>query len=131
VQIKTGFATPLPGNGKIPAAVATESPQRALLMAPAERADIIVDFKGLSPGTRVRMINTAPDSPFGGFNGDPAADPATTGQVMEFVVGSDKGLPDDPSTKPSTRPSRHWAQSATLPTRAAFRSMKHRRPLCA
>jgi hypothetical protein len=33
------------------------------------------------------MINTAPDSPFGGFPDIPA-DPATTGQVMEFVVNN-------------------------------------------
>ncbi len=56
-----------------------------LLMGNAERADVIVDFRGVQPGTRVRMINTGPDEPFGGFPG-PAADPATTGQVMEFVV---------------------------------------------
>ena len=30
------------------------------------------------------MINTAPDAPFGGFPDIPA-DPATTGQVMQFV----------------------------------------------
>ena len=54
-------------------------------MGLAERADVIVDFSGLTDGTRVRMINTAPDAPFGGFP-DVPADPATTGQVMEFVV---------------------------------------------
>ena len=33
------------------------------------------------------MINTAPDAPFGGFPDIPA-DPATTGQVMQFVVNT-------------------------------------------
>lgn len=56
-------------------------------MGLAERADVIVDFRGLPDGTVVRMTNTAPDSPFGGF-GDPEADPATTGQVMQFVVNT-------------------------------------------
>jgi spore coat protein A len=58
-------------------------------MGLAERADVIVDFRGLPDGTVVRMINTGPDEPFGGF--DPAsvpADPDTTGQVMQFVVNN-------------------------------------------
>ncbi len=65
-------------------------PGQALLMASAERMDIIVDFTNLATGTKVRMINTAPDTPFGGFP-DFAADPQTTGQVMEFVVGPNYG----------------------------------------
>ena len=64
VMIQTGFATPLPGNGTIPAPVAAPHPSQALLMGPAERADVIIDFTGLANGTRIRMINTAPDAPF-------------------------------------------------------------------
>jgi spore coat protein A, manganese oxidase len=90
IRISTGFATPLPGNGTLPAPVAAPDPDQALLMALAERADVIIDFSGLSDGTVVRMINTAPDEPFGGFNGvageSSMADPLTTGQVMQFVV---------------------------------------------
>ncbi|MEW8508064.1 MAG: multicopper oxidase domain-containing protein [Candidatus Thiodiazotropha sp.] len=60
---------------------------QGLLMGPAERADVIVDFRGLPDGTVIRMINRAPDSPFGGTQADdPPADPETTGQVMQFVV---------------------------------------------
>ncbi len=70
--------------------VTPPDPQQALLMAPAERADVIVDFTGLPAGTRVRVINTAPDAPFGGFP-DVPADADTSGQVMEFVVGVDVG----------------------------------------
>ncbi len=56
-------------------------------MGVAERADVIVDFRGLPDGTIITMTNTAADSPFGGFPDTPA-DPATTGQVMRFVVNS-------------------------------------------
>ena len=66
----------------------TADPQEALLMGLAERADTLVDFSNLPAGTvKVRMINTAPDAPFGGFPDIPA-DPGTTGQVMEFVVNT-------------------------------------------
>jgi hypothetical protein len=97
VRIETGFATPLPGNGTLPPLVAAPDPQQALLMGLAERADVIVDFSGLPDGTRVRMTNTAPDAPFGGFP-DVPADPDTTGQVMEFVVNSALLLPSDANT---------------------------------
>lgn len=88
VMIKTGFATVLPGNGTIPAEnqlTPQSSREGALLMAPAERVDVLVDFSGLPDGTVVRMINTAPDAPFGSFPDTPA-DPGTTGQVMQFVI---------------------------------------------
>ena len=85
VRVRTGEQIALtPGNGERDSAPNPDDP-RALLMAPAERADVIVDFSQLPNGTVVRMINTAPDSPFGGFPADPA-DPGTTGQVMQFVV---------------------------------------------
>jgi FtsP/CotA-like multicopper oxidase with cupredoxin domain len=58
-------------------------------LASGERMDVIVDFTGLTPGTALYLINEGPDEPFhGGAVGvdfDPA-DPATTGQVMKFVV---------------------------------------------
>ena len=60
-----------------------------ILMAPAERADVIVDFTGLPVGTVLYLINEGPDEPFGGGvpgTDFPAADPATTGQVMKFEV---------------------------------------------
>jgi FtsP/CotA-like multicopper oxidase with cupredoxin domain len=87
VEVETGFTTTHQGGP----AIATPDPQQALLMGLAERADVLVDFRGLANGTHVRMINTAADAPFGGFDSlDPDADPpalvATTGQVMEFVV---------------------------------------------
>lgn len=53
-----------------------------LLIAPAERLDVVVDFSQLPIGARVIMNNIGPDEPFGGppF---PAPDPATTGQVID------------------------------------------------
>jgi FtsP/CotA-like multicopper oxidase with cupredoxin domain len=73
-----------------------------LLMGPAERADVIVDFTGLPVGTRIYLINEGPDEPFGG--GIPGtdfapADPATTGQVMRFrvvdLMSTDASTPPD------------------------------------
>jgi bilirubin oxidase len=68
-----------------------------LVMAPAERADVIVDFTDVPVGTEIILLNVGPDEPFKGFNAngslsdgeggalDPA-DPASTGQVMQFRV---------------------------------------------
>jgi len=89
VQVSTGFKTRLPGNGTRPAPTPAASPDEALLMGLAERADVLVDFGNLPADTvTVRMINTAPDAPFGGFPDIPA-DPGTTGQVMQFTVTAD------------------------------------------
>ena len=72
-----------------------------LLMGPAERADVIVDFTNVPVNTEIVLLNLGPDEPFGG--GEPpgdfdAADPETTGQVMKFVVRRSRGR--DPSTPP-------------------------------
>jgi FtsP/CotA-like multicopper oxidase with cupredoxin domain len=59
-----------------------------LLMGVAERADLIVDFANVPVGNYV-LGNVGPDEPFsGGVPGVdfPVADPATTGQVMQFRV---------------------------------------------
>jgi FtsP/CotA-like multicopper oxidase with cupredoxin domain len=60
-----------------------------LLMAPAERADVIVDFTNVPAGMSLYLLNEGPDEPFSG--GEPgtdfeAADIDTTGQVMKFAV---------------------------------------------
>ncbi|MGB5261820.1 MAG: multicopper oxidase domain-containing protein [Gammaproteobacteria bacterium] len=104
VKIVRGARATLPGNGSDPLLTAAPLPDFAdplaeetvegLLMGLAERADTIVDFEHLPAGTvRVRMINTAPDAPFGGFP-DLVADPATSGQVMEFVLVSNTSAGD-------------------------------------
>jgi spore coat protein A len=72
---------------------------RMLLLSPAERADVIVDFTAVPVGTPVTLLNLGPDEPYGGGvpgeDFDPA-DPETTGQVMEFRVISATG--EDNST---------------------------------
>jgi bilirubin oxidase len=94
-------------GGYLPAPVALNSVQLAV----AERADVIVDFSRVRPGTQLYLINEGPDEPFGG--GEPetdfaAADPGTTGQVMKFVVTSptsaDTSVPPDRLALPAPRP---------------------------
>jgi FtsP/CotA-like multicopper oxidase with cupredoxin domain len=59
-----------------------------LLIAPAERADVVVDFSSFDVGDEIYLINEGPDSPFGGLpiDAEEIADPSTTGQVMKFKV---------------------------------------------
>jgi len=60
-----------------------------LLMGPAERADVIVDFTNVPVGSEIVLLNLGPDEPFGGGvpnNDFDASDPATTGMVMQFRV---------------------------------------------
>jgi len=78
----------------------TSTNNNQLLMALAERADVIVDFTNVPVGDYL-LGNLGPDEPFGG--GIPGADfepadPESTGQVMQFrVVPS---LTPDPTTPP-------------------------------
>jgi FtsP/CotA-like multicopper oxidase with cupredoxin domain len=104
-----------------PVAVSAPGASPPLLVAPAERADLIVDFAG-HDGATLTLRNTA-NAPYP--DGDPA-DPETNGQVMRFIVGrrpasaSDRSL--DPSritqlrTTPIERPSvpAHDARALTL-----------------
>jgi FtsP/CotA-like multicopper oxidase with cupredoxin domain len=91
-----------------------------LLMAPAERADVVVDFSDVPAGTRIYLENIGPDEPFGG--GEPCfgtggavvpgvcdflpADPGTTGVVMAFdvVPSSGRDLSRIPSALPAEGP---------------------------
>jgi spore coat protein A len=71
-----------------------------LLMGLAERADMIVDFTNVPVGNHV-LANVGPDEPFGG--GVPGtdfapADPANTGQILQFRVVP--ALAADPTTPP-------------------------------
>ncbi|HSK69611.1 MAG TPA: multicopper oxidase, partial [Candidatus Limnocylindria bacterium] len=61
--------------------------QDELLLAPAERADILVDFSALAPGQTVTLLNLGPDDPFKTVDEiEEPADPETTGLVMQFRV---------------------------------------------
>lgn len=82
-----------------------------LLIAGAERADVIIDFSNIPEGTTINLLNIGPDEPFGG--GVPgvdfaAADPATTGQVMQFRVvkraGADTSTPPEQLNLPDIEP---------------------------
>jgi FtsP/CotA-like multicopper oxidase with cupredoxin domain len=60
-----------------------------ILMGPAERADVIVDFTNVPRGSYV-LGNVGPDEPFGGGVPGldfPVADPDSTGRIMQFNVG--------------------------------------------
>ena len=73
-------------QGLLPAPVEV----RRLLLAPAERADVIVDFRNARRAS-VRLMNDAPTP----YPGGKAPDPNTTANVMQFRVN-----------KPLTRPDR-------------------------
>jgi spore coat protein A, manganese oxidase len=78
-------------GGLLPAPVKLKQ----LLMSPAERADVIVDFSKVKAGTTVTLLNEGPDSPFGGaVTGLAKADMATTGMVMQFRVLGPPAAPD-------------------------------------
>jgi spore coat protein A, manganese oxidase len=75
-----------------------------LLLGLAERADLIVDFTNVPVGNFV-LGNVGPDEPFGGGEpgGEPpegfeVADPASTGQVLQFRVVP--AVAADPTTPP-------------------------------
>jgi spore coat protein A len=81
-----------------------------ILMALAERADVIVDFRDVADTVEIELLNIGPDEPFGGgipgVDFDPA-DPSTTGRVMKFVVNADLNgeSPTDPTgDNPATPP---------------------------
>jgi FtsP/CotA-like multicopper oxidase with cupredoxin domain len=82
-----------------------------LLIGPAERADVIVDFTNVPVGTQITLRNYGPDEPFGG--GVPGLDfvPAnalTTGRVMQFNVvaatSPDTSTPPDQLVLPAIVP---------------------------
>ena len=57
-----------------------------LILGPAERADVIVDFSMIPEGTTIILKNLGPDSPFGDLEEVIPANPLTTGQVLQFRV---------------------------------------------
>ena len=88
-----------------------------LLMALAERADVLVDFRSLPIGTQVELVNIGPDEPFGG--GIPgtdfdSADPNSSGKILKFVVNAAlNGKGDTDPLRPNGKPS---PSAATEPT---------------
>ncbi|ADU47440.1 multicopper oxidase family protein [Intrasporangium calvum] len=84
-------------GGLLPdAAHVTADLEGKVLLAPAERADLVVDFTDVPRGEWV-LHNVGPDEPFRGGDFEPA-DAATTGQVLQFRVG--RAVTPDRSTPP-------------------------------
>ena len=79
-------------NGFLPEPKTTES----LRLAPGECADILVDFSGIEPGTKIILTND-PRTPFPGSD---ASEPETTGQIMQFTVPPDAPEPVKPKDLP-------------------------------
>jgi FtsP/CotA-like multicopper oxidase with cupredoxin domain len=78
-----------------------------LLIGPAERADILVDFSGLAPGTTILLKNTALTAP--------SEEIQTVGQIMQFTVTTNDGF--KPKTLPTLlNPTLAGPTFPTLPT---------------
>lgn len=86
-----------------------------LLLAPGQRADVIMDFSSLAPGDEVMMLNVGPDGPLGQPGAFTPADPATTGRVMLLRVVEKTGQ-GNAGTIPTALPSID-ALSTPLPPR--------------
>ena len=68
-----------------------------LLLAPAERADVIVEVRF---GENISLQNLGPDGPYQVDSVRKPADPRTTGQVMQFRLNRKLASPDT-TTHPS------------------------------
>jgi len=97
-------------GGCLPAPVNLTEMGNHLHLGLAERADLIVDFTNVPEGNYV-LGNLGPDEPFGGGEPDEdfeMADPATTGQILEFrvvpAVGPDPTTPPEFLTLPKVTP---------------------------
>jgi FtsP/CotA-like multicopper oxidase with cupredoxin domain len=90
VDTQTNTTLPFTQIGSDGGYLRTSVAMTSLLIAPAERMDILVDFSGLAPGTKVLLKNTALTAP--------AEEVNTVGQIMQFTVSADEGF------KPKTLP---------------------------
>ncbi|WP_293994563.1 multicopper oxidase family protein [Sphaerotilus sp.] len=89
-----------------------------LLLAPGERADVVVSFKGLA-GQRVTLTNAAPTPfPFG-F----PVDPASAGQIMAFPVALALNAQRPDTVLPSTLRPVHGPLPALNTTGARVRKL--------
>ena len=81
-----------------------------LTIAPGERADILIDFRGLLPGTKVLLKNTAPAP----FPAGVKADPNTVGQIMQFTITATQ-MPKPPKLPSKLNPTIPKYPSITNP----------------
>jgi len=88
-----------------------------LLLAPAERADLLVDLRGAQPGASFRLENDA-NSPFGSIAAPPEEDEAPLHDLMQVTVTNAVGFQHDiPATLRGGR-----GQAATLPDLTATKT---------
>jgi FtsP/CotA-like multicopper oxidase with cupredoxin domain len=66
----------------------TATPLTSLTIAPGERADILIDFSNVAPGSTILVRNTA-KAP---FPKGAAADPRTIGQLLQLRVTANAGF---------------------------------------
>jgi spore coat protein A len=79
-------------GGYLPGAVPVNGPkQLQLLIAPAERADLVVDFTGIPPGTEFILYNDAPGPYPGGAS------------IFDYYPGNPKTPASVPGFGPNTR----------------------------
>ena len=110
-------------HGLLPAPC--QVPAEGLTLSSAERADLLVDFTGLVPGTELTLFNTA-SAPFDGapFPADDAANAASLDgllpypEVMRFRVV--EGAPSPRTIPPAL------ATDITVPTAAELAAAPHR-----
>lgn len=103
-----------------PVHVTTLDGPGTLVMGPAERADVIVDFTNVQEG-EYALLNIGPDEPYGG--GEPGddfepADPQTTGQILQFRVVPATSADDTTSPESLVLP-----RAAALPAAARTRQL--------
>lgn len=92
-----------------PAAILAGLPAPRLLLAPGERADVIIDFSGYGGQTLTLMNSAKAPYPKGA-----AADPSTVGQIMQFIVGATLSNHVGPTGDPSYDPASLASPRLTL-----------------
>lgn len=69
---------------------------KSILLAPGERADLLINFSTVAPSTKIIILNSAKTP----FPQGTTADPQTVGQIMQFTVLNT--TPVTPNTLPGT-----------------------------
>jgi spore coat protein A len=83
----------------------------SLVLGPAERADILVDFSGVAAGQKVTMLNSLADP----------TEPVQMGQIIQFTVNSQKGA--QPQTLPTQLNPNLQGTFPTLPAPSVQRTL--------
>jgi FtsP/CotA-like multicopper oxidase with cupredoxin domain len=91
----TGAALPFIQIGTDGGFIKSPTTLKSLLIAPGERADVLVDFSGLATGTKIVVTNDAATPYPSGDSPD-----SNTGQIMQFTVQSSLGR--KPTVLPKT-----------------------------